>query len=137
MKQLLFSCMHRTSECPSFISSCQFKKRSKRWIVSTSDSKEDGCTVIAMVFTRSHPEPGSQAHLRQFRYCGARAHGNVCHCAPLSSLGRIPSRRLATNRPHSAMSGMRPFQIFKEKRSEGTINLSHLKGAIEHANYDQ
>ena len=90
MKQLLFSCMHRTSECPSFISSCQFTKRSKRWIVSTSDSKEDGCTVIAVVFTRSHPEPGSQAHLRQFRYCGARAHGNVCHCAPLPSLGRSP-----------------------------------------------
>jgi hypothetical protein len=82
--------MHRTGECPSFISSCQFEKRSKRWIASTSDSKEDGCTVIAVVFTRSHPEPGSQAHLRQFWYCGARAHGNDCHCAPLLSLGKIP-----------------------------------------------
>jgi len=115
--------MHRTCECPSFISSCQFNKRSKRWIVSTSDSKEDGCTVIAVVFTRSHPEPGSQAHLRQFRYCGARAHGKVCHCAPLSSLGRFPRSRLATNRPCSALSGIRPFPFFINLISEGTMNL--------------
>ena len=87
MKQLLFSCMHRTSECPSFISSCQFTKRSKRWIVSTSDSKEDGCTVIAEVFTWSHPEPRSQALPRLSQYCGTRVHGKGSHCAPLLSLG--------------------------------------------------
>ena len=129
--------MHRTSECPSFISSCQFKKRSKRWIVSTSDSKEDGCTVIAVVFTRSHPEPGSQAHLRQFRYCGARAHGNVCHCAPLPSLGRIPAVALATNRPCSAMSGIRPFPIYMKISSEGTMNPCHYSEVKSNANYNQ
>ena len=136
MKQLLFSCMHCTSECPSFISSCQFTKRSKRWIVSTSDSKEDGCTVIVVVFTRSHPEPGSQAHLRQFRYCGARAYGNVCHCAP-SFPRKNPRCRLATNRPCSAMSGMRPFPIFINTSSEGTIHKRTYREVKAYANHNK
>lgn len=109
--------MHRTSECPSFISSCQFEKRSKRWIASISDSKEDGCTVIAMVFTRSHPEPGSQAHLRQFWYCGARAHGNDCHCASLLSLGKIPRNLYSFgsigNLAAFRICGVRPFPIYR------------------------
>jgi hypothetical protein len=66
----------------------------------TSDSKEVGCTVIAEVFTRSHPEPGSQALLRRFRYCGTRVHGKFRHCASLLS----PD--LLINIPATAFSGI-------------------------------
>ena len=141
MTQLLFVYIHRTGECPSFISSCQFEKRSKRWIASISDSKEDGCTVIAVVFTRSHPEPGSQAHLRQFWYCGARAHGNVCHCASLLSLGKISPQPLL----HfwSIGPGRIPYwsaafsNLHENTSSEGTNYYQQNHKVNRHANNDQ
>ena len=55
-----------------------------------SDSKEDGCTVIAVVFTWSLSEPRSQARLRLSRYCGTRVHGKGSHRAPLLSLRIYP-----------------------------------------------
>ena len=55
-----------------------------------SDSKEDGCTVIAVEFTWSHSEPRSQARLRLSRYCGTRVHGKGSHRAPLLSLRIYP-----------------------------------------------
>ena len=57
-----------------------------------SDSKRDGCTVTAKVYTWSHSEPRSQALLRLSHYCGTRVHGKGSHCAPLFS-PRVSSAR--------------------------------------------
>ena len=75
--------MYPHRECSSSSNSCQF---TATFVASISDSKEDGCTVTAVVFTWSHSEPRSQAHLRLSQYCGTRVHGKGSHCAPLLSL---------------------------------------------------
>ena len=75
--------MYPHREVSSSTNLCQF---TATLVASISDSKEDGCTVIAVVFTWSHSEPRSQAHLRLSQYCGTRVHGKGSHCAPLLSL---------------------------------------------------
>ena len=74
----------------------------------TSDSKEVGCTVIAVVFTWSHFEPRSQACLRLSQYCGTRVHGKGSHRAPLLS-PRIILRSHLGGRLAGALLECRPF----------------------------
>ena len=70
---------------------------------SLSDSKRDGCTVTAKVFTWSHSEPRSQALLRLSHYCGTRVHGKGSHCAPLfSPRDPRPARALKAGPPMEA-----------------------------------
>ena len=88
----------------------------QRWIVSTSDSKEDGCTVIAVVFTRSIPNPKS-THLRQFRYCGASPRECLSLC-PLPSSEESPQSP-SDNRLWPAKANA-AFPIFIKISSEGT-----------------
>ena len=82
--------MYPHRECSSSTNLCQF---TATLVASISDSKEDGCTVIAVVFTWSHSEPRSQAHLRLSQYCGTRVHGKGSHCAPLLSLAILQKIR--------------------------------------------
>ena len=70
-----------------------------------SDSKRDGCTVTAKVFTWSHSEPRSQALLRLSHYCGTRVHGKGSHCAPLFSL-RYPRPERALKAGPSIGAGL-------------------------------
>ena len=67
-----------------------------------SDSKRDGCTVTAKVFTWSHSEPRSQALLRLSHYCGTRVHGKGSH-VPLSfHLGFLDPQGLKAGPPMEA-----------------------------------
>ena len=93
-----------------------------------SDSKEDGCTVTAVVFTWSHFEPRSQACLRLSHYCGTRVHGKGSHCAPLLSPRIYPqiSLRWALGRCSIGVSAFFAFNRTITTTQHGLLGGDHM-----------